>query len=464
MTTILFSHADWIITAADCGQRSSITPVAGVRQIQDGAILVRDGWIEAVGPATEVPDRADEVIDAEGMLLFPGLINTHHHLYQTLTRALPAAQNAALFDWLRTLYPIWAHLTSHAVYISAKVGLAELLLSGCTTAVDHLYLYPNDVTLDDEIRAAQEIGIRFVATRGGMSRGESEGGLPPDHIVESEAAILQDMQRVIELYHDDRPGAMLQIALAPCSPFSVTEDLMRESASLARSYGVRLHTHLAETTDEEEYCKATAGMSPIHYAESLGWLGPDVWFAHGVHVSPAEISLLAQTQSGIAHCPSSNMRLGSGIAPVRRYLDEGVRVGLAVDGSASNDSSHMLAEARMALLLQRVGLQRADALTPGEALGLATAGGAALLGRNELGRLEVGMAADFAGVRLDRLAYAGAAVHDPLGALLLCAPQSMDLVVVNGRVVVKEGQLLTVDLPRLVEQHNRLAQSLMSGH
>lgn len=439
----------------------SPTPETQVCRIRDGAILVRDGWIEAIGPASKVPTTADEVIDATGMVIFPGLINTHHHLYQTLTRAVPIAQDAGLFDWLRTLYPIWANLTSEEVYVSAKVGLAELLLSGCTTAVDHLYIYPNDVTLDDEIRAAQEIGIRFVATRGGMSRGESQGGLPPDRVVESETAILQDMQRVIETYHDERPGAMLQIALAPCSPFSVTEDLMRESAALARSYGVRLHTHLAETVDEEEYCRATAGMSPIHYAESVGWLGRDVWFAHGVHVSQAEVDLLAQTQTGIAHCPSSNMRLGSGIAPIRSYIDAGVPVGLAVDGSASNDSSHMLAEARMALLLQRVGLRRADALTPQEALWLATAGGAALLGRGELGRLKPGMAADFVGVRLDRLAYAGAAVHDPMGTLLLCAPQSMDLVVVNGRVVVKENHLLTVDLPPLIEHHNRLARHLV---
>ncbi len=352
-------------------------------------------------------------------------------------------------------------MDAEAVYISALTGLAELILSGCTTAADHLYIFPNDVTLDDEIRAAQEIGIRFHATRGSMSRGESLGGLPPDSVVEAEDAILRDTRRVIETYHDRDRHAMLRIAVAPCSPFSVTEDLMRESAELARAYGVRLHTHLAETRDEEAYCLATVGRRPVAYAEALGWLGDDVWFAHGVHIAEGEIDYLADTHTGIAHCPSSNMRLSSGIAPVRAYLDAGVPVGLGVDGSASNDSSHMLAEARMALMLQRV-LGGPAALTAEEALLLATRGGAEVLGRDDIGALAVGMSADIIGIRLDSLAYAGAAVHDPLAAAVFCAPQNVDLSIIGGTVVVEDGHLLTIDLPSVVERHNHIAREMLT--
>jgi len=429
------------------------------RRIRRGGLFVRDNRIERVGPTAELPAQADQVIDARGMILLPGLVNTHHHLYQTLTRAVPAAQDATLFGWLKTLYPIWANLTPEAVYTSALVGLAELILSGCTTAADHLYIYPNGCRIDDEIRAAREIGIRFHASRGSMSLGESKGGLPPDRVVEDEDFILKDTQRAIETYHEPEPYGMVRIVVAPCSPFSVTPDLMREGAALARSYGVRLHTHLAETLDEEAFCLEQFGHRPVGYAEELGWVGDDVWYAHGVHVNEPEIGLLARTGTGVCHCPSSNMRLGSGIAPVRAYLDAGVRVGLGVDGSASNDSSHLLAEARMALLLQRVSGDPAG-LSAREALWLATRGGAQVLGRDDIGQLTEGFAADFIGFRLDRLDYAGA-LHDPLAALVFCTPQRVDLSVINGRVVVEEGHLQTVDLGPVIERHNRIARGLM---
>jgi 8-oxoguanine deaminase len=449
MTSLLIQNASLIATMDD--QR---------RRIPDGAIYVENGFIREIGPTTALPQTADRVILADDMLILPGLINTHHHLYQTLTRAVPDAQDVQLFRWLKTLYPIWAGLTGEAVYVSALVGLAELMMSGCTTAVDHLYIFPNDVRLDDEIRAAQEIGIRFHATRGAMSRGESQGGLPPDEVVEDEAWILKDTRRVIETYHNPDPGAMTQIVVGPCSPFSVTESLMRASADLARSYGVRLHTHLAETADEEAYIEATSGKRPVDYARSLGWLGEDVWFAHGVHVNSEEIQTLAATQTGIAHCPSSNMRLASGIAPIREYVDHGVPVGLAVDGSASNDSSHMLAEARMAMLLQRVRGNPAG-LSAEEALLLATRGGAALLGRSDIGQLAPNMAADIIGIRLDQLPYAGAALHDPVAATVFCTPMTVDLSIVNGDVVIEDGRLKTLDVEAAVARQNTIAQGLV---
>lgn len=448
MGTLLVKNATLLVTMDDAHRR-----------IANGGLFVRDNVIEAVGSTDALPGSADRVIDARDMLLLPGLVNTHHHLYQTLTRAVPAAQDAILFKWLKTLYPIWAGMDSEAVYMSAKLGLAELLLSGATTVSDHLYIYPNNVTIDDEIRAARELGVRFHPCRGSMSRGESQGGLPPDRVVEQEDAILRDTQRAIETYHEAEDYGMVRIVVAPCSPFSVTEDLMRESAVLARSYGVHLHTHLAETADEEEYCKATAGKRPVAYAESLGWLGDDVWFAHGVHINAEEIALMAQTRTGVAHCPSSNMRLASGIAPVREYLDAGVPVGIAVDGSASNDSSHLLAEARMALLLQRVKGNPAG-LTAEEALWIATRGGAEVLGREDIGQLAPGKAADFIGIRLDTVDYAGGAIHDPLAATVFCNPQNVALSVINGRSVVEDGQLLTAELPLLVERHNTIARKL----
>jgi 8-oxoguanine deaminase len=389
----------------------------------------------------------------------PGLVNTHHHLYQTLTRALPAVQDVELFDWLVTLYPIWAELTAEAVYVSAQIGLAELMLSGCTTANDHLYIYPNDVTLDAEIRAAQELGIRFHPCRGSMSLGKSKGGLPPDRVVQTEEEIMADCQRVVDTYHDPNPYSMCRIVIAPCSPFSVTEELMRQSAVWARQQGLTLHTHVAETLDEEEFCLRKVGLRPVEYMQKLGWVGEDVWYAHAIYLNEEEIDLLAETGTGVAHCPNSNMRLGSGIAPIREMLDKGVKVSLAVDGSASNDSSHMLAEARMAMLLQRV-RKGAGALSAQEALEMATLGGAAVLGRDDIGALAPGKAADFIAINLDRLEYAGAG-HDPLGALLFCRPVNVDLSVINGRVVVEEGHIVGFDLERAIARQNEISQEML---
>ncbi len=448
MTTLLLKNAAVLVTMD-----------AARREIHDGGVYVRDRVIEQVGTTRELPKTADHIVDARGMIVLPGLVNTHHHLYQTLTRAIPAAQDADLFHWLKTLYPIWAELTPEAVYTSTLLGLAELVLTGCTTAADHLYLFPNGSKLDDEIRAAREIGMRFHPTRGSMSLGESKGGLPPDRVCDDEDSILQDSRRVIETFHDPAPYSMCRVSLAPCSPFSVTPHLMRESADLARSYKVRLHTHLAETRDEEDFCLQTFGHRPVEYAEQLKWLGEDVWLAHSVWVNEMEIGKYAETGTGIAHCPTSNMRIASGIAPIVKMLQAGVKVGLGVDGSASNDSSHMLAEARQAMLLQRVqGDPRA--LTARQALELGTLGGARVLGRDDIGALEKGKAADFIAVRLDRVEYAGA-LHDPVAALVFCATPRVDLSVIDGRVVVEDGQLSTIDLPPVIERHNRIAREMV---
>jgi cytosine/adenosine deaminase-related metal-dependent hydrolase len=426
-----------------------------------GGLYVVDNVIRQVGPSSQLPQDADQTIDARDMLILPGMVNTHHHFVQTLTRNLPAAQDANLFNWLRTHYPIWAGLTPEAVYVSSKTAIAELMLSGCTTSSDHTYLWPNGACVDDQIRAAADMGFRFHAARGSMSVGESKGGLPPDYLVENEDEILRDSQRLLEKHHDPRPYAMARIVLAPCSPFSVSRDLMRESLALAREYGVCSHTHLAETLDEAVYCREKFGCTPVEFAEELGWVGPDVWHAHMVHPSADEISRLGKSHTGIAHCPSSNMRLASGIAPVRSLQKAGARVGLGVDGSASNDGSHMLAEARQAMLLQRVSGNPA-AMTAFDALRMATRGGAAVLGREDIGCLAPGMAADFIGYRLDRLALAGGAVHDPLASLVFCHPPAVDLSVINGRVRVKEGCLLETDLDQLVRQHNDLARRLVT--
>lgn len=453
MSTLLVKNATLLVTMDE-----------GRRRIEGGGIFVRDNVIEAVGPtadASELPQEADRVIVASGMIVLPGLVNTHHHLYQTLTRALPAVQDVELFDWLRTLYPLWAELTGEAVYVSALVGLAELILSGCTTTTDHLYLFPNDVSLDDEIRAARELGIRFHPCRGSMSLGQSQGGLPPDRVIQSEDDILADCRRVIKEYHDPEPYSMCRIVLAPCSPFSVTPGLMRESAALARRHGLHLHTHVAETLDEEGFCLGKVCCRPVEYMKQLGWVGPDVSYAHAIYLNEREIALLAETGTGVAHCPSSNMRLGSGIAPIREMLDAGVKVGLAVDGSASNDSSHLMAEARMAMLLQRV-QKGAGALSAQEALEMATLGGAAVLGRDDIGSLEAGKAADFIAIDLNRLEYAGA-LHDPLAALVFCAPANVDLSVINGRVVVDGGRLVGVDLGEIVARHNRISEQMVEG-
>lgn len=451
MKTLVIHHAKVLVTMDDAR-----------REIPDGGMVIRNGIIETIAPTNELPTVVDaEILDLSDHVVFPGLINTHHHLYQTLTRAVPAAQNTTLFGWLKTLYPIWARLTPDGVYISALTGMAELLLSGCTTISDHLYLFPNGSKLDDEIRAAQEIGARFHASRGSMSLGESKGGLPPDSVVEDEQEIIKDTQRLIQLYHDHNRGAMLRVVVAPCSPFSVTPDLMRESANLARTYGVSMHTHLAETLDEESFCLEKFGYRPVDYMQTLGWIGQDVWYAHAVHVNDAEIGLMAQTGCGAAHCPSSNMRLASGIAPVKKYRAAGVKVGLGVDGSASNDGSHMLGEARQAMLLARV-MGDPAGLTAREALEIATRGGAQVLGRDDVGTLAAGMCADFFALNVNRLDYAGA-LHDPVAAALFCAPQRADYTVVNGKLIVKDGQLTTVDVPTLVEKHNALATKLVAG-
>lgn len=460
MTTLLIKHITQLVTMDD--QR---------REISDGGLFIRDGFIEQVGPSASLPQSADEVIDLSGCIVLPGLINTHHHFYQTLTRAVPAAQDANLFNWLKTLYPIWSRLTPQDIRISTQTALAELALSGCTTASDHLYLFPNGSQLDDEILSAREVGLRLHASRGSMSLGESKGGLPPDRVVEDEDFILKDSQRLIETYHEPQPGAMTQVVLAPCSPFSVTADLMRQAAVLARQYGVQLHTHLAETQDEEAFCLEKFGHRPVAYMESLDWVGDDVWFAHSVHVSPDEIAVYSRTGCGVAHCPSSNMRLASGIAPILDMLQGGVKVGLGVDGSASNDSSHMLSEARQAMLVARLraGLSGASLsgeaapplMTARQALEIGTRGGAAVLGRSDIGSLEAGKCADFIAIRLDRLEYAGA-LHDPVAALLFCAPVRVDYNVVGGKFVVKDGQLTHIDLPILIEKHNQAARRLMN--
>ncbi len=437
-----------------------VTMDAARREIRNGALFVRDGVIEAVGTEADMPaERPDREIALSKHVVIPGLVNTHHHMFQNLTRVI--AQEHELFDWLRSLYPIWQRLNGEAIYTSAKLAMAELILSGCTTSSDHLYTYPNDSKLDDEIRAAQEIGMRFHAARGAMSVGESKGGLPPDSMVEGEENILIDMRRVIEQFHDPKRHAMLKIVIAPCSPFTVSQNLMREAAALARSYGVRLHTHLAETPGDVAYSLEKFGTLPGDYAREVGWVGEDVWHAHCVCLNEREITLFSKTGTGVAHCPSSNLRLGSGIAPIRKMRDAQVRVGIGVDGSASNDGGHLLNEARMAMLVARAGGNPAG-LTAREALELGTRGGAAVLGRDDIGALAPGMCADFAAYRIDTVGMAGAQ-HDVVAGLVLCQSQNADLVAINGRLVVKQGVLQTVDLPVLIEKHNAISQRLLRG-
>jgi len=460
MSTLLIKHA-YLATMDD---HQSEYP--------DGGLFIRRGLIENVGPTSELPETADEVLDLSGHILLPGLVNTHHHFYQTLTRAVPAAQNANLFNWLKTLYPIWARLTPDDIFTSTQTALSELALSGCTTASDHLYLFPNGSRLDDEIEAALQVGVRLHASRGSMSLGESQGGLPPDSVTDSEDKILADSERVIERYHDPKTGSMTQIVLAPCSPFSVTGDLMRESAKLARRHGVHLHTHLAETEDEEQFCLQKFGHRPVGYMQAVDWVGDDVWFAHSVYVNQEEINVFAKHHCGVAHCPTSNMRLASGIAPIREYLAAGINVGLGVDGSASNDGSHLLAEVRQAMLLSRLkegitGFSLSNdpsrkLMTAREALRLGTTGGAAVLGRKDIGSLEAGKCADFFAINLNRLEYAGA-MHDPVSAVVFCQPVRADFTVVGGRFVVKEGRLVTVEEAELILRHNKAAKRLVGS-
>lgn len=445
--TLLIKHARVLVTMDD--ER---------REIADGAIFIRGNAIAEVGPSVDLPETADEVIDATGHIVTPGLINTHHHMYQSLTRVIPSAQDGELFNWLTNLYPIWANLTAEMVHVSTQAAMAELILSGCTTSSDHLYIYPNDCKLDDSLAAAREIGMRFHAARGAMSVGQSKGGLPPDRVVEDEAVILRDTQRLIETYHDAGRYAMQRIVVAPCSPFSVSRDLMKEAASLARSYEVSLHTHLAENAKDIAYSRKKFNMTPAQYAEDCGWVGHDVWHAHCVQLDDEGIHLFSRTGTGVAHCPCSNMRLASGIAPIRKMLDAGVPVGLGVDGCASNDSAHMLGETRQAMLLQRVGFGP-DAMSARQALELATLGGAKVLNREDIGALKPGMAADIAMFKLNQIGYAGA-LHDPVAALVFCTPSNVSHSIINGKVVVRDGELCTLDLPKLIERHNGLARKL----
>ncbi len=431
------------------------------REIRDGALFARGPAIEAVGPSDELPQSADEVIDARGQVVLPGLVNTHHHMYQTLTRAVPAAQDNELFGWLQALYPLWARLTPEMLFVSTQIACAELLLSGCTTSSDHLYLFPGACALDDTLHAAQQMGIRFHAARGAMSVGESQGGLPPDSVVETEPAILKDTQRLIEGFHQRERFAMQRIVVAPCSPFSVSRGLMRDAALLAREHRVHLHTHLAENHNDIAYTREKFGCTPAQYAEDLGWLGPDVWHAHCVQLDADGIQAFAATGTGVAHCPGSNMRLGSGIAPIRAMRDAGVPVSLAVDGSASNDSSHLLAEARLGFLLQRVA-SGATAMSAREMLEIATLGGAQVLGRDDIGALAPGMAADLITVPLDEVGMAGA-LHDPVAALLLCQVPRVRHSVVNGRLRVRDGALQDPDLQGLIQRHQKLSLDLVQG-
>ncbi len=432
------------------------------RVLRDASIYIENEQIVEVGVSTESDHDADTVIDATNMVVLPGLVNTHHHFYQCLNRNIPAVQDAKLFDWLVTLYEIWREYDAYAVYLSAKVALAELILSGCTTASDHYYVFPegtSDLILA-EVRAAEELGVRFHPCRGSMSRGRSDGGLPPDDVVQSEAEILRDSRALIESIHDPSDFSMCRLVLAPCSPFSVTTELMRETRALAKEHAVHCHTHLAETLDEEQFCLELFGKRPLAYMEEVDWIGPDVWFAHAVHMNADEIALLAETGTGVAHCPSSNMRLGSGIAPVKPMIDAGVPVSLAVDGSASNDSSHLLAEARHAMLLQRV-QYGVDALSATQALELATIGGAQVLGRDDIGTIEPGMGADIIGFDLNAIGYTGA-LHDPVAALVFCAPRQVAFSVINGSVVVEDGAIVGLDTDALMAKANTLAGELVS--
>ena len=444
MREILIRNAAFVVTMNDTRQ-----------EIAGGDVLIRGGVIAAVGQGLITTGR---VVDAKGCVVTPGLVNTHHHLFQSLTRAVPGGQDALLFGWLQTLYPIWARFGPEEIFVSAQVGLAELALSGCSMSSDHLYLFPNGARLDDTIAAAQEVGLRFHPTRGAMSIGQSAGGLPPDSLVERESAILNDCIRVIDAFHDTRDGAMVRVGIAPCSPFSVSRDLMRDAAVLAREKGVMLHTHLAENDEDVAYSIAKFGCRPGQYAEDLGWTGADVWHAHCVKLDVNEIDLFARTGTGVAHCPCSNCRLGSGIAPVRAMRDAGVKVALGVDGSASNDAANLISEARQALLLQRVA-GGADAMAAREALEIATLGGARVLGRDDCGSLAPGKRADIAIWDISGIESAGS--WDPVASLILSGPTRVRDLFVDGRAVVQDGQLITIDLAAALLRHRKLAARLM---
>ena len=454
--TLLLKNADVLCTMSEPGENESNIE----SEIKGGGLFARNGIIEAVGESSSLPQIADTIIDMKGHVVIPGMVNTHHHLFQNLTRAVPAAQNSELFGWLKTLYPIWSNIGPEHVYWSTALGLAELALSGCTTSSDHLYIYPNGAKLDDSLSAASDIGVRFHGTRGSMSIGESQGGLPPDSLTEKETFILSESQRLIETYNDSGRYAMQRVALAPCSPFSVSMDLMRESAAMARSYGVGLHTHLAENAEDIEYGLQQFGMRPGEYVEAVGWTGDDVWHAHCVQLNSEEINLFAKTGTGIAHCPCSNMRLASGIAPVRQMLDAGVKVGLGVDGSASNDSGNMLNEARQIMLLQRVN-SKASTMTAREALRVATIGGASVLNRDDIGMLAPGYAADITAFKRDNVDFSGSD-WDPVASLVFCGPSKANYTIINGKIVVSEGQLTSIPMEKLVHEHSKLSRDLIN--
>ena len=454
--TLLIKNADVLCTMLEPQEYEKDTKC----EITNGGLFARNGIIETVGESGSLPQIADTIIDMKGHVVIPGMVNTHHHLFQNLTRAVPAAQNSELFGWLKTLYPIWSNIGPKHVYWSTALGLAELALSGCTTSSDHLYIYPNGAKLDDSLSAAADIGVRFHGTRGSMSIGESQGGLPPDSLTEKETYILSESQRLIETYNDNNRYAMQRIALAPCSPFSVSIDLMRESAEMARSYGVGLHTHLAENVEDIEYGLQQFGMRPGEYIEAVGWTGDDVWHAHCVQLNSEEINLFAKTGTGIAHCPCSNMRLASGIAPVRQMLDSGVKVGLGVDGSASNDSGNMLNEARQTMLLQRVN-SKASSMTAREALKVATRGGASVLNRDDIGVLAPGYAADITAFKRNNVDFSGSD-WDPVASLVFCGPGKANYTIINGKVVVSEGQLITIPMEKLIQEHNTLSHDLIN--
>lgn len=470
MATMLVRNAEVLVTMDD--ER---------REIPGGGLFVRDGFVEQVASTDALPTTADQVLDMSGQIVLPGFVNTHHHLGQTLTRALPEAQNLNLFPWLQAHYRVWARITPEATRTSTIVGLAESALSGCTTMFDHSHIWKSGSRVDHQIEAAREIGVRFHASRGSLSLGESDGGLPPDDVTENEDFILDDCRRVIEEYHDPSRGSMLQLVLSPCSPFSVTADLLRSTAELARQYeSVGLHTHLAETLDEEQYTLERYGRRPVEWMETVDWLGNDVWFAHAVHVSPDEIRRLAATGTGVAHCPNSNMRLASGIAPVKAYRDAGVKVGIGVDGSASSDASHLLLEVRQAMYLARLRmalrppegpmtvlstshpLRRDEWVTARDAIEIGTRGGAEVLGRTDIGHLAPGMCADFFSIDLDTIDLAGG-LADPVAAILFCAPQKAKCTVVQGEVVVWDGRIATIDMGPVLDEHRRHAENLRTG-
>jgi 8-oxoguanine deaminase len=466
MGTLLAKNADLLVTMD--GRR---------RELKNAGLFAPDGMIEMVGSTGELPATADLVLDLRGHILLPGLVNCHHHLDQLLTRNLPAGQNTNLFPWLRAHYRVWASRTPEDTRTAVLVGCAELALSGCTTVFDHAYVFQNGCKVDDQIAAAAELGIRFAVSRGSMSLGQSKGGLPPDDCVEAEEAILRDCVRAIETYHDPAPGSMRQIVLGPCSPFSVSADLMRESAKMARHYGVKMHTHLCETLDEERYTLQHHGLRPVAYMETLDWVGKDVWYAHAIHVNDEEIRLFAEKGAGVCHCPSSNMRLASGIAPVKKYRDAGVKTALGADGSASNDGSNLLVEVREAMLLARLKigllppegprtvlsssdpLRANEWMTARDAIEIATIGGASVLGRSDIGSLEPGKCADFFTLDLNHIAYAGG-LADPVAAIVFCAPTGARHTVVGGRLIVEDGEIATLDMAPVIRDHNRNAARL----